>query len=93
MVDAFGQGGLNIFVVAELVGEVLEGVAGFVGFGGDPVELLDRFLEFFDGFIDEVFNFLEVGGHFAGFFGSFLGGEGEGQEGDEAEEGSEFHGK
>ena len=93
MIDSISEGGLDIFVVFELVGEVFEGIAGFVGFGGDAVELLDRFLEFFDGFIDEVLNFLEVGGHFAGFFGSFLGGEGEGQEGDGAEEGSEFHGK
>ena len=93
VVDAFGQGGLNLFVVAELVGEVFEGVAWFVGFGGDAVELLDRFLEFFGGFIDEGFDFFEVGGHLPSFFGCFLGLEGEGQEGDEAEEGDEFHGK
>ncbi len=93
VVDAFGQGGLNLLVVAELVGEVFEGVAGFVGFGGDAVELLDRFLELLGGLVDEGFDFFEVGGHLASFFGCFLGLEGEGQEGDEAEEGSEFHGK
>ena len=93
VVDAFGQGGLNLFVVAELVGEVFEGVAGLVGFGGYPVELLDRFLEFFGGLVDEGFDFFEVSGHLPSFFGCFLGGEGEGKEGDKAEEGSEFHGE
>jgi len=45
VIDSIREGGLNLFVIFELVGEVLEGVAGFVCFGGDTVELLDCFLE------------------------------------------------
>ena len=92
MVNPVREGGLNILVVFELVGEVLEGVAWLVCFGGDAVELLDRFLEFLGRLINEGFDFFEVGGHLPGFFGCFLGLEGEGKEGDEAEEGDEFHG-
>jgi len=87
VIDSIREGGLNIFVVFELVGEVFEGITGFVRFGGDAVELIDRFLEFLDRLINQSFDFFQIGGHFAGFFGCFLGLEGEGKEGDEAEEG------
>ena len=92
MVNPVREGGLDVLVVFELVGEVLEGIAWLVCFGGDTVELLDRFLEFLGRFIDQGLDFFEVGGHLPGFFGCFLGLEGEGKEGDEAEEGDEFHG-
>ena len=84
VIDSIRQSGLNVFVIFELVGEVLEGIAGFVCFGGDTVELLDCFLELFGRLIDQGFDFFEVGGHLAGFFSCFLGLEGEGKEGDEA---------
>jgi len=62
VIDAFGQGGLDVFVVFELVGEVFEGIAWFIRFGGDAGELLDCFPKFLDGFIDEGLDFsrLEV---------------------------------
>ena len=87
VIDSIREGGLNVFVIFQLVGEVFEGVAGFVRFGGDAVELIDRFLEFLDRLINQSFDFFQIGGHFAGFFGCFLGLEGEGKEGDEVEEG------
>ena len=93
MIDSIREGGLNVLVVFELVGEVLEGIAWLVCFGGDTVELLDRFLELLGRLINEGFNFLEVGGHLPGFFGCFLGLEGEGKEGDEAKDGDKFHGE
>ena len=93
VIDSIRKSGLNVLVVFELVGEVLKGIAWLVCFGGDTVELLDRFLEFLGRLINEGFDFLEVGGHLPGFFGCFLGLEGEGKEGDEAEEGDEFHGE
>ncbi len=93
VIDSIREGGLNVLVVFELVGEVLEGIARLVCFGGDTVELLDRFPELLGCLIDEGFDFFEVGGHLPSFFGCFLGWEGEGKEGDEAEEGDEFHGK
>ena len=93
MINPVREGGLNILVVFELVGEVLEGIAGFVCFVGDAVELLDRFLEFLGRLINEGFDFFEVGGHLPGFFSCFLGLKGEGKEGDEAEDWDEFHGK
>ena len=92
VIDSIREGGLNVLVVFELVGEVFESIAGFVCFGGDAVELLDCFLEFLGRFIDQCLDFFEVGGHLPGFFGCFLGLKGEGKEGDEAEEGDEFHG-
>jgi hypothetical protein len=67
---------LDVFVVLELVGIVFEGIAWFIGFRRDAGELLDRFPKFFDGFIDEVFDFFEVGGHFPSLFGRILGVEG-----------------
>jgi len=84
VIDSIREGGLDVFVVFELVGEVFEGIAGFVCFGGDTVELLDCFLELFGCLIDQGFDFFEVGGHLPGFFGCFLSLEGEGKEGDEA---------
>jgi len=93
VIDSIREGGLDVFVIFQLVGEVLEGIAGFVCFGGDTVELLDRFLELFGRLIDQGFDFFEVGGHLPSFFGCFLSLEGEGKEGNEAEEGDEFHGE
>ena len=52
VIDSIREGGLNVLVVFELVGEVFEGIAWFVCFGGDTVELLDRFPELLDGLID-----------------------------------------
>ena len=52
VIDSIREGGLNVLVVFELVGEVLEGIAGFVCFGGDTVELLDRFPELLGRLID-----------------------------------------
>ncbi len=93
VIDAFGQGGLDVFVVFELVGEVFEGIAWFIRFGGDAGELFDRFPKFLDGFIDEGLDFFEVGGHFPGFLGRVLGMEGESEKRDKADEGDEFHRK
>jgi hypothetical protein len=73
---------LNVFVVFELVGEVFEGIAWFIRFGGDAGKLLDRFSKFLDGFIDEGLDFFEVRGHFPSFFGRILGVEGESEQGD-----------
>ena len=92
VIDSIREGGLDVLVVFELVGEVLEGVAGFVCFGGDTVELLDRFLEFLGRLINEGFDFFEVGGHLPSFFGCFLGLEGEGKEGMRQRRGMNFMG-
>ena len=82
VIDPFGEGGLDVFVVFELVGEVFEGIAWFIRFGGDAGELLDRFPKFLDGFIDEGLDFFEVGGHFPSFLGGILGMEGKSEQGD-----------
>ncbi len=82
VIDPFGEGGLDVFVVFELVGIVFEGIAWFIRLGGDAGELLDRFPKFLDGFIDEGLDFFEIGGHFPGFFGRILGVKGKSEQGD-----------